>query len=371
MVYSSLGEFYRRWRSHLTPFPDLTPRDLCESLASSPLEWLGSKSRIVLRHEPEPLIALLGDVHPLEKARFEASVQWMEGTLERTSVYDHTAVQRLSTTLAEMIRGHLGDQLKSAQFEAIPRGGAFVNAYLSYMLDKSPEHPDGDGVLVIVDDAAFSGRRISERLARHKTGDVVIATLVSPPEVREAIRKRLSQVEWISATDMTTYGSLAAHEDERDPPPWSGVTQHVAFPWTEADRGLRLAGDADFFSGFRLIPPRYCLKNQQQFAGNEGRAFIQNSGEGIVRCAPSVLWAHIGETDRTHVLDTKRDEAFVLEGAAVDFWSVSLASATPDAAVDQLANIFDVSKDTILADHTDFLRSMQTRGIIEVERSSP
>lgn len=364
MVVATLEEELRQWDRNRLGGTAAGPIDFARALASSPLEWLPPLARIVLRAGSSPIIGLAGSYDEKVAARFTFAVQEVADAVGRTRFITHDEVGHLAKTLGEEIRKAADMYSRPFEMIAVPRGGFFVQGHLSYLLPdlvfgfQQPGRP-----LLLVDDAAYSGRRLTQWIERFTDREILIATLLSPLEVREAILERYgARVRWLNAEDIRTFGELSPHADETDRPPWRGLTEHCCFPWTEPDRGLRLHGTGEIFTAFRIIPPARCLKNRVQFDSNQGRVRIVGGETGSVRTAPGVLWADVD--DLVYLADTVSGRSLTLDGTAAVFWMCSLLSRTRSEVLKQSSHHYKVDPSYIQADLDAFLDEMMMEGVL-------
>lgn len=376
MVFAKLAEHYSKWSAHRLGGTFTEPIDFLRAVASSPLEWLPPSSRLILRADPEPVIGLVGGVNQKARSLFELAVYEMRETLERSRFVTHNEVADLARALANKLEPDLRRHPDGVTLVPVPRGGHFVAGYLSYFVpvrvlgEFSVPNVSGEVVpILLIDDIALSGRRISDWIERFPDRKIVVATLVSTQQVRDAICTRFGdRVSWVSADDLQVYSETKPHPGETDPPPFRGLTEHCCFPWTESDRGLRLDGSSDFYTALRLIPPDLCLKNQVQFEANFDRVGIVGDEDGWLRTATGILWADI--EGKVYIADTERGRSQMLEGTAAGFWNASLKHPTRKETVAYLADVYEQEPSIIEDDHRNFIAHLIDEGVLLPRQSA-
>jgi hypothetical protein len=362
MLIAELGSVYSAWSANRLGGLATEPIHFVKAIGSSPLEWLRESSRLVLRPDPSPCCGILGTVDRGSAELFELAVKEMSEAVSRTQYVGYSRSIRLAKRLAARIEDRLGTEVDRASAVAVPRGGFFVLGYLSHFIPLSVTS-DHTGPTLLVDDVSLSGRRMSEWIDRLPDREVVVATLFSSTQVRESVARSYGdRVSWVSAEDVKTYGNTEPHPDETNPPPWRGVTEHICFPWTEPDRGIRLHGTSEFFTGFRLIPPELCLKNQVQSDRNRNRVKIVGNESGWIRTAGGVLWADIGEA--VHLADTERGRSQTLDGTAAQFWIASFLFETRAEVTAHLSARYGIDEGRIFNDLDVFIGKMIDEGIL-------
>jgi hypothetical protein len=364
MTFASFEGVYDMWRARRLGGLAAGPTSFCTALASSPLEWLPNSARLVFRADPTPVLGILDVTEYAANELLDLVHRELVDAVERSRFVGQKELSRLVRHLASSLNIVLGKRLEEASVVEIPRGGLFVKGYLSYRFPLPLFSSAATNTPVfLVDDISLSGRRVTEWIDRFPDREIIVATLFSPPQVRDAVIARHGErVSWINAEDMKTFGETAPHPDESDPPPWRGITEHICFPWTEPDRGIRLKGTSEFFTGFRLIPPEHCLKNQVQFERNRDRVKIVGNETGWIKTAPGVLWADID--DVVHLADTERGRSQKLEGSAAQFWISAFKFEKKDDAIAHLARLYDIDKSRLEGDFDQFIHELVAEGIV-------
>lgn len=358
MVVATLGEELALWMHNRLGGIAAEPIDFVRALASSPFEWLPPSARVVFRADFTPVIGLVGEYAEKDAERFRFALRELREAIGQARVIDHQKVEPLAERLATKLIEEEGGSVAEYTAVAVPRGGLFVLGYLSYMLPGlSPYAGNPQKPLLLVDDAAYSGRRLTEWIDHFPNREIVVATLLSAPQVREAISKRYgSKVRWINAEDLSTYGSVAHRSDEQDLPPWQGRTEHCCFPWSETDRGLRLHGTAETYTAFRLSPIHFCLKNRSQFETNGSKVSIAGNERGWIRSRTGVLWANID--DRVYLADTTHGRSMTLSDTAAAFWMSCVTAESRDDSISRLSNKYGVERSRIATDLDRFASEM-------------
>jgi hypothetical protein len=249
------------------------------------------------------------------------------GHLQRQLLYvDYAQAERDAALLAGRLRDCLSaDELATAVFAAIPRGGFIVLGLLSYYLDLRHDQltmtaPAGAQTLVLVDDCALTGAMVEAALAGVAQQRIVVAHLYSTPALRTAVCAADPRViccvaahdlhEAPAAADAVGEQQMRAYLQDRFA---AGAVQAVAFPWTEP-ASLILTPFAEQPDSFwRFLPPHRALNNRQAL--------------GLPAAAPvprrwlapdDVVYGRSGDT--LYLLHTGKPEAYKLRGLAADVW---------------------------------------------------
>lgn len=324
---------------------------LGEGLASSPA-WRRLRRTAHLAIRPDMgLVGVLGSVLHEDRALLNALGWQVTGLLTRLLPVPYVDVERACFELANRLREHLTEaELLRCRITAIPRGGLVVAGLLGYALQLRPWQVDpagatsrqSEGLIILVDDCAFSGTRIREWLAAHRGDRVVVALLHAHPAMCRRVEEAESRVRaCFAANDLTDHATLRTDYvewkqrwSERSPLDyWTGDPDHVCYPWNEPDALVwnPVTGEPD--SGWRVAPPSWCVKNRAGFTPDDLQ--LCEAAEGPLRPSSGVLWAAIGE----HVLVARRGakRSILLKGSAVTMWQALVACGEGEPAAESVA----------------------------------
>lgn len=350
---------------------------LVEAIAASPT--LAHRDLVfVARAEPDPVIAVFGDLEPHEVDFLASLPRHLASVWSRLMVVSHEQVEQDCADLASALLHRPGAALlRSARFRGIPRGGLVVLGLLSYLLDLRPEqlHDDevapADAPLVLVDDVAYSGLRFGETLRGLRNRQVVFAPLYAPPGLASAIERAEPRVlACVSGRELrdvapdrlgSGYAEWVARWEGRGLGYWSGLSNYLCLPWNEPDSVWwnERAGRAE--AAWRVMPARACLKNR---VAGRSRAQLQPPATGFVQPEPDVVYADHG--DSVVAADLARQVSIRLAGVGSAMWRTALTSASRRVALDRLAADYDVEPDQLARDLDRFVDSLIDRRLCTV-----
>ena len=343
---------------------------------------------LVVRTEPEPLLAAIGRTGPHQEPML-AALRWqLDTVLPHLRYLDHGAVTDACVRLADQLVEHLGaETLERAVFTAIPRGGLIVLGQLAYVLglrhdqlavDADDRASDGTRPLVVVDDCLLSGVRSTRFLDTVTAPRVVVAALASHADLRRALAASRTEVERVlSPIDLhdhapahygAEYEAWAARWRERDGPNalWVGIPDHVCFPWHEPDVGVWDPESNDVVRGWGMLPAELCLAQRRRAAAHDAPWSVAViAADAASRIPDGVVHASfddtvvIGHVDRGHSVE--------LEGVAASMWRALTESADEQAALDALVARYDADRTTLQADLQAFAADLVTHGLLREE----
>lgn len=355
---------------------------LAHALATTPT-WSPSTPLVLAIRSggPHDVLAAIGRFDEVDLVRLQGLRTLLATVLPRVLYFDHAAVERSCERLAELLREELGaEALAAARFVAVPRGGWIVMGLLSYALGlrqdqigTSSARGDGD-LVVVVDDCAITGSRLSRYLADFPARRVAVATLVSPPDLRHALRAARPAVSaFVSPYDLT---DLAPHVHgdgyhawrERwsgranEHTLWLGHPEHVAFPWSEPDIGLWNDVLEEEEVGWHLVPPEFCLAHRAAGRNPAIDVQVQPSRGGAYVVPPSVIY---GVVDGSVVVgDLDGGRTFELDGSAAAMWHALTTAADEDQAVADLGRRFPEDVHALRADLAAFAAELVDAGAL-------
>jgi hypothetical protein len=283
--------------------------------------------------------------------------------------------------LAAMLHTAFGsDTPSSFTYAAIPRGGSFILAMLSYVLDLprslfiSPPRPSTP--LIVVDDVCLGGRRFRTFLESTAHEQVIFAHLYSHPDVRAAITAQEPRVTaCLAAHDLHDLApDFYPTEEARDAwqgrwrtrmrahapdqPYWFGLPEGVAFPWSEPDHPYWNAETHTIEDDWRFTAPDRCLKNWTRL--------------GLPPCletrrtlrSPDAVAFRIRD-DHVALYDRRSDDVYGLDGVAADMWRAVVAYGDVDKAMAFLLDRYQVQESDLRADLHRFIEDLSAGGLLE------
>jgi hypothetical protein len=355
-------------------------RGLAEALVASPA-WSGMDDAVVaVRSEPRPVLGVLGDIPPAAVARMELLSWQLDQVAGGLRYVDYEGAQGACLHLADRLVKRLGaDVLADCAFQAIPRGGLIVLGMLAYALELRPEQlaapPPAGAPVVVVDDCALSGARFRDHLEQLDTAhDVVFAHLYSTPQLRVAIEAAEPRVLACVAADDLRDVAPDIHGDgypawrerwaERHPRDyWIGHPEPVCFAWNEPDVDMWNPVTLRTEPGWRLVPPERCMKNRPGRDASPQVIQVHGSYQGSLRPADAVIFGDV--RDGLIVVNAEDTTGVRLTGVAADMWRTLVASGSREAAIDTLANRYEVSPERLAGDFDDVVDRFVAAGLLE------
>jgi hypothetical protein len=342
--------------------------------------WRGRASVLVVRSSPDPLIAAIGRFGDADEQWMTAASGQLATTLQRIVLLDDSAVNDAATLLAEKLVERFGaPTLKAFRYLAVPRGGLIVLGVLAYLLDVPRERvqnsrlsdADDDAPLVIVDDIAISGVRLSEAIASRPERRLVVATLHAHPDLRDAFGMAHTRVEaFVSAHDLHDHAPGALGDGyeawrerwrERAVPGtlWIGQGDHVVYPWNEPDLSVWNPVTEREELGWRVVPPERCLKRRSTPSIPVQHMLLPR---GRLRPHPDVV---AGELDGQVVIGhLGSGQSFALDGVAADIWRALDGADDERTAVQHLACAYDVDAASLERDVEAFVVELVAAGVL-------
>ncbi|MCS3665203.1 PqqD family protein [Salinibacter ruber] len=347
---------------------------------------MDQRASVVLRPGEAPRLSIIGWFSQEEAAHIRAAIPWFINALSRLRLVDYTQVEAGCIRLGEALKSRLQDQfLEDASFVGIPRGGTVVLGLLSYVLglDQTQIHPQDltCGPLIVVDDCFLSGARLARFLEEHPSPtEVVAAGLYAHPDLRTAVEQVQPRVKaCVTARDLTDYApeiygddyeAWKARWDRRETGPrlWTGITEHLYFPWGEPDYGIWNSETEQTDRAWTVAPPDRSL--EARFSGqrgSEGAVQIQRPASGAISVPPEVFYATFSD----HVLigATGSEECLELDGSAADFWMALVTCETISEAKVVLQRKYEIEPERLKSDLRAFVETLADRQFLETEGS--
>lgn len=355
-------------------------QNLARALSTSPLWREMPRTVLVVRSGFRPLIGAIGYFDPAGKARLEA-LQWqLEHVLPHLKYVSYAQAEMDCARLAgQLLERFGGDELQDFRFVAVPRGGNIVLGMLAYALglrqsQLEPPYPP-ERPLMVVDDCAISGLRFRHFLERWENRRIVFAQLYSPVELRKAIENEESRdVTCLSAHDLHDRApERLGHEYAAWQERWFGRMKHrcywvgqpdqVCFAWNEPDIGVWNLVTEQEESGWRFVPPEFCLKNRLATGMEPIPVQVQPEGRGPLKPPAHVLFGDL--EGQVVVGELKAQESFVLESVGADMWRAIVEYESLDEASRALLRSYDVDRGVLKADLHNFAEDLLSQGLLE------
>lgn len=357
---------------------------LSHSLASNVRRSTSGPIAVVLRPHGERTLAIAGWFSSTEAERVRTAIPWFVDTLSRLHYVDYAEVEADCVRLGEKLQKGFSDEtLSSATFLGIPRGGAVVLGLLSYVLDldQAQIHPQDltSGPLIVVDDCFLSGSRLARFLEEHPSPTKVVAAgLYAHPDLRAAVEQKRPRVKaCVTARDLTDYAPEIYGDDYKDwesrwdrretgPRFWTGITEHLCFPWGEPDYGIWNSETEQTDQAWTVAPPDRSLKARfSGQRGSEGAVQVQQSSSGAITVPPEVFYATF--SDQVLVGATGSEECLELDGSAADFWMALVTCETISEAKSALRQKYNVKPKRLESDLRAFVEALADRQFLETE----
>lgn len=342
------------------------------------------QSAVILRPDVEPKLAVSGWFSESEAEHIRMAISWFASALSRLQYVDYTQVESDCVRLGEQLRGHLSDEtLETASFVGIPRGGTIVLGLLSYVLDLDHSQvnpPESDtGPLVVVDDCFLSGSRLARFLEDTPSPSKIFAAgLYAHPDLRSAVERERPRIQaCMTARDLTDHAPSIYGEDygawkrrwenrETEPRYWTGLSDHLCFPWSEPDYGFWNTETGQTEQAWRVVPPKRCLKTRfGTSADADVSVQVQHSASSAISLPSEAFYASY--EDRVLVGRSEPGECLELCGTAADFWEALLNCATIPEAQAALQKAYDVEAGQLTADLKTFVESLVDRQLLKEE----
>ena len=338
-------------------------------------------AKLVLRHGSSPALAAFGSFSSAHHPVLAGCISNLQHSLAHLLWLDWAAVRAACEHLGDRLREHLGDDLPTTRFEAIPRGGLIVLGILAQVLDLTPQQlstePSREGIpQVIVDDCLLSGARFLEVLERPLTHRLVFAHLASPVEARERIVAQEDRVEACLAAIDLEVSQASDHRPEsydwalrcgRQRRAWLGLTEHVCFPWNEPDRPVWDPVAGRSLPGWKILPPGLCLKGSRNREAVDLQVIHEPTG--AVSLPPGVMFWDDG--DSVAVARLPKGGSIRLQGTAASFWRALLGAGSLEEAVSRLRGEYDVDRETCRQDLEGCLTALGHQGFLRPASGEP
>jgi hypothetical protein len=327
----------------------------------------------------------LGALQPQQTAVLEGLSRRIRALLRRTQAVTYDQLERDSEALAQRLSDHLpNDTLHSADFVGIPRGGLVVLGMLSYALDlphaQLESSSSSNAPLVVVDDCALTGSRFRRFLRQHPGREVIFAPLYAHPELCASIERLESQVSaCIHARDLHDYApeelgddhsewQARWHQRHSDKRYWIGRTEHLCFPWGEADTATWNPEREQVEQGLSVVPPKHRLKTHpetdEHLREGSDTVQVQPAPTGPIRPMSSVLFGTVA--DQTIVANLDSEVCLALDDTAAAMWHALVEHGTVGDTLDELLDTYTVDRATLRADLIGFAEQLASNDLLHV-----
>jgi hypothetical protein len=352
---------------------------LARALALGPPLHSSDGFALAVRQEPSPWIVLIGPRSTDTESVFESLSRALLTAADRLRLYSWPAVEEATVRLAGEIRGLVPEhELARARVVGVPRGGLVVAGLLAYALDipgarVAPLQAarDRDELTILVDDCIISGARLREILRKVDGTDLIVASLCSHPEVRQAIEASETEVRaCIAADDLKDWGTAELGEDygewkriwmERVPERYgAALTDLPAFPWSEPDTRSWDEEAGRVRENWKVVPPSMCLRNRVTKPYLDLQ--VADDIPGIERLAPDVV--PVRRSGATVLIHCARRSGVTLSrtGAELlDLWLESDSVWTSRT----MAERYGVDESRIRRDLEELLASLLAKGFVQ------
>ncbi len=349
---------------------------LARAIAASP-GWPREASPVlIVRSFPAPYLAVFGSFDASETAWLQAQAHALSPACQRLRYVGYPQIQRDCETLAELLLGRLGaEELRRCRFAAIPRGGLIVLGLLATALGLnrdqliSPSAAHADDTLVLVDDCAVTGARVSHALEGCEARAVVFACLYSPLGLRSALEAQEPRIlACLSASDLEgkefTPEVVAAFPEEPGVRRyWHGMPETLGLPWNEPDRMVWNAASGRYDLAWRIVPPELCLKNRPVAGSPPVPIQVLPTPRGPLQPGASVIYANYQE--KIVIADLDAGRSFRLDGSGSEAWQAIVQSGSVEGAADLLGQEYEASQDLLRQDLQRFASELLSQGLLE------
>jgi hypothetical protein len=252
---------------------------------------------------------------------------------------------------------------------------------LSYVLglDHSQINPpiDSGGPLVIVDDCFLSGTRLSHFLNEHPSPSHVLAAgLYAHPDLRAAVEREHPRIQTcVTAQDLRDYAPAIYGDDyeawktrwenrETAPQYWTGISDHLCFPWGEPDSGFWNTETGQLEQAWTVAPPDQCLDTQFRSSTElRGSVQVQRPDSSAIAVPPDVFYGTF--TNRVLIGKHKSDECLELNGISATFWTALISCENISEAQAELQQQYDVESERLASDLRMFVDTLADRDLLE------
>ena len=320
----------------------------------------------VVRPKPHPALAAVGLFDESTEKRLRQMSGHLQSAINRLRYLTYADAEDACDGLGQALQQEVGGEvLQQVHAVGVPRGGLIVLGMLSYVLNLRHAQlegmPPNEAPLLLVDDIALTGNRLHRFLQAHPSRDVVVATLFSHPELREAVVQDEPRVAaFVSAYDLEDHNrkrpDFETHKAQWEKRwsgkrYWSGRPDHVCFPWSEPDIAVWNPETEALEEGLRIIPPSHCLRNAHVAMASEEEAHrIQHQPEaaGPIKPPADVFFGRVKES--TIVANPEADVCIELQDTGAAIWHSLITRGTEEAVVEDLLATYDIEREA-LAEH--------------------
>jgi hypothetical protein len=369
---------------HATPLPT---RDVLLYIARQMASRVGTKGfSLVGRSVPAPALAALGSLTEEQLEALKNLSRRLRDLLKRSQYVNYEQLERDCERLAEHLVDHIGHRtLDQSSFVGIPRGGLVTVGILSYTLDLSHSQLDlsssNDGPLVVVDDCAFTGSRFRRFLQKRLTDrEVIFAPLYAHPDLCASVERAEPQVRaCVNARDLHDYApeelgddhsewQARWHQRHPDKRYWIGRTEHLCFPWGEADTATWNPEREQVEQGLSVVPPKHRLKTRpetdERLREGSGAVQVQPAPTGPIRPTSSVLFGTVA--DQTIVTNLDSEVCLALDDTAAAMWHALVEHGTVGDTLDALLDTYTVDRATLRADLVGFAEQLASNDLLHI-----
>lgn len=222
------------------------------------------------------------------------------------------------------------DVLATCHVVMIPRGGLFVGAELSYLLNFKPEQfvDDGRSDICVIDDCSLTGKRFAETLRRFEGRQVWFCHLASAKELRDNILKKEYEVQaCLAAFDLNLRQDDSVKEMVDSERYLNKPIQHIAFPWTEPGLPVVLPFSGQMEDGWHLLPPHTTKGNLAALT----LPLVACITDFDIEVPRGVIWRLIG--DQAILFEPEAQRVIELNGDTLQIWKLCAGLRNMQAVV--------------------------------------
>ena len=300
-------------------------------------------------------------------SEINSQLQSLDTSLQQIQYLDSTQCLDLTKSLAKIIKQTVPENiLKNSQVVAIPRGGLFIQAMLSYFLPlehhqlQYTENDVDTSPLIIVDDCAISGLRLAQQLKKFPNREIYFFTIASPRELRDSVNSKESRIlDFKSVLDVKSYSTLDLNHASQCY--WRGQCDTIIFPWSETQRSYRFNGQLSNVPLWKVAPNKLCLsarEKKQRIRTTE----IKENPSSVMSTPDDVLY----HTDQglTRILNVSTMKHYSLDSIGSTIWQSLLKNADLDNVLAELSSIYGVSKTKLNSDVQLLTQKLFNDGLI-------
>lgn len=300
-------------------------------------------------------------------SEINSQLQSLDTSLQQIQYLDSTQCLDLTKSLAKIIKQTVPENiLKNSQVVAIPRGGLFIQAMLSYFLPlkhhqlQYTENDVDTSPLIIVDDCAISGLRLAQQLEKFPNRDIYFFTIASPEKLRDSVKLKEARVlDFKSVVNIKSYSTLKAQNTQQRY--WLGQCDAVIFPWSETQRSHFSNGKLSNRPLWKIAPDKLCMSTKAKKQAIKATEVKENQS-AVLSTPDNIL--HFTDQGITKILDASTMKHYSLDAIGSDIWQSLLSNSNLDHALAELSATYKVSKTRLNNDMQLLTQKLIDAGLI-------